>query len=406
MSASIDSRTLEPGDVFYALRGEHSDGHDHVEMALRQGARAAVVAASETNRYPVELRPRLRVVASPLRALQTDAHLHRQQWGGPLVAVTGSAGKTTTKEMIAAVLATRLRVLKSGGNYNNHLGVPLTLLALEPQHEIAVLEMGMNHAGEIAALAAMAEPTVGVFTNVGSAHLGNFSSVEAIAEAKRELALAIPASGTLVLNRDDPRVSTFGAGFGGQICRYGAGDYTARLLLPGVHNRANAAAALAVGRLFGVDRAAAEAALGGMAPLPGRGEILAVRGMTFIHDCYNANPEAMIRMLAVLAATPGRRHIAVLGEMLELGEASPELHHQVGAAAAVARVDAICAVGGQARDYVAGAQAAGFTGPVRYYPDATTAAAHLRQFLQAGDTVLFKGSHGVHLENAVHALMN
>ncbi|MGH9475636.1 MAG: UDP-N-acetylmuramoyl-tripeptide--D-alanyl-D-alanine ligase [Terriglobales bacterium] len=406
MSASIDSRTLQPGDVFYALRGEHSDGNAFVEAALTRGASAAVVAAARAPQFSSALQPHLRVVDDPLRALQDDARQHRRQWGGPLVAITGSAGKTTTKEMIAAVLGVRLRVLKSGGNYNNHLGVPLTLLALEPGHEVAVVEMGMSHAGEIAALAAIAEPTVGVFTNVGSAHLGNFSSIEGIAEAKRELARAIPPAGALVLNRDDVRVAAFGEGFRGRICRYSACEYTAPLLLPGLHNRANAAAALAVGTLFAVERSAAEAALATLPPLPGRGETLRPRGMTFLHDCYNANPEAMVRMLAVLAATPGQRRIAVLGEMRELGVAAPELHRQVGAAAVRAGVDALWAVGGAAQQYLEGAAAAGFTGPMRFTVDAASAAAQLRPFLRTGDTVLFKGSRAVHLEDTVLALIN
>ncbi|MGH9485765.1 MAG: UDP-N-acetylmuramoyl-tripeptide--D-alanyl-D-alanine ligase, partial [Terriglobales bacterium] len=330
----------------------------------------------------------------------------RRAWGGPLVAITGSAGKTTTKEMIAAVLGTKLRVLKSEGNYNNHLGVPLTLLRLRPDDEVAVVEMGMNHAGEIAALAVMAGPNIGVFTNVGAAHLGNFATIDDIAAAKRELALAIPASGALVLNRDDARVAAFGEGFGGRTLYYSARTYRTPLQLAGEHNRANAAAAMAVGELFGVDAAAAAEVLGALEPLPGRGEIIRHGGMTFIHDCYNANPEAMQRMLAVLAATPGTRHIAVLGEMRELGAAAGALHREVGAAAAGSGVDALWAVGGEAGAIITGAQAAGFGGPAAFCATAAEAAAQLLVFLRPDDAVLFKASRAIHLEDTVKALLH
>ncbi|MGH9466929.1 MAG: UDP-N-acetylmuramoyl-tripeptide--D-alanyl-D-alanine ligase [Terriglobales bacterium] len=406
MSASIDTRSLRPGDTFYALAGEHRDGHEFVGAALGAGAALAVVEAERARQFPAAWSARLRVVADPLQALQKDAQRQRRAWGGPLVAITGSAGKTTTKEMIAAVLGTRMRVLKSEANYNNHLGVPLTLLALRPEHEVAVVEMGMNHAGEIAALARIGEPTMAVFTNVGSAHLGNLGSIEAIAEAKRELARAIPPTGTLVLNRDDVRVATFGEGFGGTVRFYSAEDLQTQLQLPGMHNRANAAAAVAVGELFGIAPDEAARALGAMRPLPGRGEILHHQGMTLIEDCYNANPEAMMRMLAVLAATPAERHIAVLGEMRELGSAAGILHRQVGAAAAASRVDALWVVGPEAQPMREGACAAGLDGPVHYCETVAEVVPALRRFLRPGDAVLFKASHSLHLEVAVKALVS
>jgi UDP-N-acetylmuramoyl-tripeptide--D-alanyl-D-alanine ligase len=405
MKVSIDSRTLRPGEVYYALRGERLDGHDFVEAALEAGAGAAVIAAGEQGRYPRVWADKLRPVADPLAALQALAREHRRAWGGPLVAITGSAGKTTTKEMTAAVLATRLRVMKSPGNRNNHIGLPLALLELEPAHEVAVVEMGMNHAGEIAALAAIALPNIGVFTNVGSAHLGNFDSIEGIAAAKRELALAIPADGALVLNRDDARVASFAQGFAGRVVYYTAAGFTTPLLYPGAHNRANAAAAVATGGLFGVTPAAAAAALAGLEPPPGRGQIVHAGGMTFIHDCYNANPEAMAQMLAVLAATPGQRHVAVLGEMRELGQAAPRLHRELGAQAAAAQVDALWAIGGEAAFILEGARAAGFRGLAHFAAGAAEAAASLRAYLRPGDTVLFKASRAVHLENLIAVLL-
>ncbi|TAN24419.1 MAG: UDP-N-acetylmuramoyl-tripeptide--D-alanyl-D-alanine ligase [Acidobacteria bacterium] len=404
MSAVIDSRVVQAGDVFYALPGEKRDGHEFVEAALAAGAATAVIARAQAGQFPALLASRLRVVDDPVRALQADAQAARRAWGGPLVAITGSAGKTTTKEMIAAVLGTKIRVLKNEGNYNNHLGVPLTLLRLQPEHEVAVVEMGMNHAGEIAALAAIAEPTVGVFTNVGSAHLGNFSSIEGIAEAKRELARAIPETGALVLNRDDARVARFGEGFGGRVVMYSAAEFTGKLQLAGEHNRANAAAAMAVGGLFGIDAHAALEALAALRPMTGRGEIVQHNGITMIQDCYNANPEAMLRMLAVLAATPARRHVAVLGEMRELGAAGGRLHREVGRAAAASNLDALWAVGGEAEQILEGARAAGFPGPTQFCGSAAEAAVQLRPYLHAGDAVLFKASHALHLEEAVEAL--
>ncbi|MGH9392671.1 MAG: UDP-N-acetylmuramoyl-tripeptide--D-alanyl-D-alanine ligase [Terriglobales bacterium] len=401
---SIDTRTLAPGDLYYALRGERFDGHDFVEAALAAGARAAVVADAQAARYPPEARTKLRVVPDPLRALQEQAHRQRQRWGGPVVAITGSAGKTTTKEMIATALGTRLQVLKSEGNFNNHVGLPLTLLRLRPQHQVAVVELGMNHSGEIARLAEIAAPNVGVFTNVGSAHLGNFASLEAIAAAKRELALAIPTSGTLVLNADDARVARFGDGFGGRVVFYRAREYQGELRFPGRHNRANAAAALATALLFQVDQEAAQKQLAALVPPPGRGQILHWGGMLLIHDCYNANPEAMEQMLQVLAATPGQRRVAVLGEMRELGAAAAALHRQVGAAAAGAGLDLLVGVQGDAALMLEGARAAGFAGPTQFFPHAAAAAAALPALLQPGDAVLFKASRTVRLELAVDAL--
>lgn len=401
---SIDSRTLRPGDTYFALQGERHDGHDFVEAALAAGARQAVVAKAQTERYPKQLRERIRAVEDPLRELQRKAQLHRKRWGGPLVAVTGSAGKTTTKDMIAAALGTKLRVLKNEGNFNNHIGLPLTLLRLRREHEIAVVEMGMNHAGEIARLAEIAAPTVGVFTNVGTAHIGNFDSIEGIAAAKRELALAIPRTGTLVLNAEDPRVARFGDGFAGRVVFYRGSEYEGELRFPGRHNRANAAAALATALLFDLDSDAVRETLRALTPPPGRGQLLHWNDMLIIHDCYNANPEAMEQMLQVLSSAPGKRRVAVLGEMRELGAQSGALHRQVGEKAAQAGVDVLVAVSGDAACMLEGARSAGFRGRSHYFPSAAAAAGALPELLQAGDVVLFKASRGVRLEQALEAL--
>jgi UDP-N-acetylmuramoyl-tripeptide--D-alanyl-D-alanine ligase len=401
---SIDSRTIAPGDVFYALRGERQDGHDYVAAALAAGASRAVIARAQAGRYAAALAGRLEAVEDPLAALQERARAHRRAWGKPLIAVTGSAGKTTTKDMIAAVLGTRYRVLKTEGNFNNHIGLPLTLLRLGAEHDLAVAEMGMNHAGEIARLAEIAEPNVGVFTNVGAAHLGNFGSIEEIAEAKRELARAVPANGTLILNADDRRVAAFGEGFGGRVIQYTGAGYAGELQFPGAHNRANAAAALATGALFGLGLAAGQAALGALAPAAGRGQWQRWDEIAVLDDTYNANPEAMARMLAVLAATPARRRIAVLGEMRELGASSAALHRELGEVAARSGLDALWAVAGDARHILEGARAAGFAGPARFAADAEAAAAELAAALRPGDAVLFKASRGVRLEAAIQRL--
>src|ERR1051325_4461746 len=216
---SIDSRTVQPGELFFAVKGERLDGHDFVDAALERGAVAAVIAATETGRF--KQKPRLMAVSEPLEALQRLGRAVRRLWNKPLIAVTGSAGKTTTKESIGKLLETRFRVLKSEGNLNNHFGLPLQLLKLEPEHELAVVELGMNHAGEITALAAIAQPDIGVVTNVAPVHLGFFASVADIARAKYELIQSLPANGTAVLNADDEYVSQFGRDFAGHVINFG-----------------------------------------------------------------------------------------------------------------------------------------------------------------------------------------
>src|SRR3984957_4879968 len=216
---SIDSRTVGPGQFFLAVKGERLDGHDFVEQALEKGAVAAVVRKDHVDRYPKK--ERLLAVEDTLAALQTLATAVRKRWGKPLVAVTGSAGKTTTKEAIAHVLSSQFRVMKSEGNFNNHFGLPLMLLKLEPQYDVAVIEMGMSHAGEIRALAKIAQPEIGVVTNVAPVHLEFFDSIAGIARAKYELIESLPANGVAVLNADDEYVSQFGRDFKGKILTYG-----------------------------------------------------------------------------------------------------------------------------------------------------------------------------------------
>src|ERR1700722_2395377 len=348
---SIDSRTVGAGQLFFAVKGERLDGHDFVQQALEKGAVAAVVRADQLGRYANKAR--LLAVEDALVALQTLAKAVRKLWGKTLVGVTGSAGKTTTKEVIAHVLSAGFRVLKSEGNFNNHFGLPLMLLKLEPGYDVAVIEMGMSHAGEIRALATIANPEVGVVTNVAPVHLEFFDSLAGIARAKYELIESLPASGTAVLNSDDEYVSQFGRGFKGRVVTYGTrviADVRAenirpqgsagsefelvmgnvrervKLALVGEHNILNALAAVAVAIEKGLKPAEAVAALATLAPSDKRGEVLQLGNITVINDCYNSNPKALHAMIDALAAMPAKRRIVVAGEMLELGPAAEEMH--------------------------------------------------------------------------------
>lgn len=424
---SIDSRTIAPGELFFAVRGERFDGHDFVAAAVERGAAAAVVSQHHVARLPdAALAAPLLVTADPLIALQTLAAHVRRQWGKRVVGVTGSAGKTTTKEAIAAALGAKYNVHKSIGNLNNGFGLPMQLLRLEPEHEFAVIEMGMNHLGEIATLARIAVPDWGVVTNVGMAHVENFVDGQAgIARAKFELVEALPATGVAFLNCDDAFVSQFGRDFPGKAVyfgagpcadpqlldatedldglhvRYRAGDHEGKLTLQllGAHNALNALAALAVAREAGVDLEAAAAALERMAAGDKRGELLELNGATILNDSYNSNPEALRSMIRTLASRPAQRRILIAGEMLELGEQGPALHAACGKAAAEAGLDLVVGVRGNA-GHLASAACAGGVASL-FLPDAEAAGAWLRQNLRAGDVVLVKGSRGVRLERAI-----
>lgn len=424
---SIDSRTIAPGDLFFAVRGERFDGHDFVAAAVERGAVAAVVSRHHLPKLPdAALAAPLLVTADPLIALQMLAGHVRRQWGKRLVAVTGSAGKTTTKDAIAAVLGTPYKVHKSIGNLNNAFGLPMQLLRLETEHEYAVVEMGMNHPGEIATLTRVAAPDWGVVTNVGTAHVENFSDAQAgIARAKFELVAGLPATGVAFLNCDDAFVSQFGRDFAGKAVYFGSGpcadprmleaaedqhglhvSYRSRdregrltLQLLGAHNALNAMAALAVAREAGVDLDAAGAALEKMTAGDKRGEVIELKGATILNDSYNSNPEALRSMIRTLAVRPAKRRILIAGEMLELGEHGPALHAACGKAAADAGLDMVVGVRGNA-EHLASAACAGGVAAL-FVPDADAAGAWLRANLRDGDVVLVKGSRGVRLERAI-----
>jgi UDP-N-acetylmuramoyl-tripeptide--D-alanyl-D-alanine ligase len=421
---SIDSRTIGGGQLFFAVKGERLDGHDFVVQALEKGAVAAVVRRDQLSRYPRQTR--LLSVEDTLTALQTLATAVRKLWGKPLIAVTGSAGKTTTKEAIAHVLSSRFRVLKSEGNFNNHFGLPLMLLKLEPEYDMAVIEMGMSHAGEIRALARIAQPELGVVTNVAPVHLEFFDSLAGIARAKYELVESLPANGVAVLNADDEYVSQFGRDFKGKVMMYGTrptADVLAeqiqskgtegtefdvligavrehvKLPLVGAHNVLNALAAVAVALERGMKPSEAAAALSTLTPAEKRGEVLQVGNITVINDCYNSNPKALAAMVDSLAAMPGKRRIVLAGEMLELGPAGEEMHKQAGLHIAERRIDVLVGVRGLAKTMVDAAKIGKMQ--AEFVASAEEAGEWLASEARDGDVVLLKASRGVKLERAL-----
>ncbi len=424
LAYSIDSRTVKAGDLFFAVKGERLDGHDFVDAALKSGAIAAVVSKDQVHRFADQTR--LLPVEDTLVALQMLATAVRRVWGKTLVGVTGSAGKTTTKEAIAHVLSSRFHVLKSEGNFNNHFGLPLMLLKLEPEHDVAVIEMGMSHAGEIRALAKIAQPEIGVVTNVAPVHLEFFDSLAGIARAKYELIESLPGGGTAVLNADDEYVSQFGRNFKGKVITYGsqatadvraehiqscgaegsqfdiitgAGRERARLPLVGEHNILNALAAVSVALARGLKLAEAVAALATLAPADKRGQVLQVGNITVINDCYNSNPKALNAMIDALAAMKAGRRIVVAGEMLELGPAGEEMHRAAGRHLAEKKIEVLVGVRGLAQAMVDGARSAGTQAEFVTTPE--EAGEWLARQTREGDVVLLKASRGVKLEKAL-----
>ena len=427
---SIDSRTCRPGDVFFAIHGPRQDGHAFLGDALGRGAAAAVVS-----RYPAATTLpgdfALVLVEDTTQALQRLGAFHRRRHSLPVVGVTGSIGKTTTKELAAAVLGQRLRVLKATGSLNNQWGVPLTLLGLEPAHEAAVLELGMNALGEIAALAQLARPSIGVVTTIAPAHLEGVGSIEGVQKAKAELVQAIPPDGAVVLNADDPlvlalageargRVLTYGRAAGADVrlgeVTPGAGglaftlacDGTAvpvRLPLHGRHNAWNAAAAAAVGLALGVPIDVAAAGLAGAVPVKGRLVWRQAGGVRILDDTYNANPVSLRAALDALRDVgPEGRMWVLFGDMLELGAASDAAHADAGRWIAALPAAGLTTAGAATRATAAAAAAAGCP-DVAAHPTPEEAAAYVAARVRAGDRVLVKGSRGMRMERAVETLL-
>ncbi|WP_435184664.1 UDP-N-acetylmuramoyl-tripeptide--D-alanyl-D-alanine ligase [Cylindrospermopsis raciborskii G7] len=407
-----DTRVLQPGEVFLALGGEKFDGHQFVEMAIARGAVAAIV--DYTYNYP-DL-PVIKV-SNTLNAYQELAKWWRGQFGIPVIGVTGSVGKTTTKELIAAVLGTRGKVHKTHGNFNNEIGVPKTLLELSQGDDFAVIEMAMRGRGQIAELTHIAKPNIGVITNVGTAHIELLGSEQAIAEAKCELLEEMSNDSVAVLNYDNPLLmATAKQVWSGEVITYGfsggdiqgklvdyqkieVGGMTLPLPLPGVHNGSNFLAALAVAKVLDVDWKLLEAGINVTMP-QGRSQSWKLpRDIMILDETYNAAPEAMLAALELLAQTPGTRKIAVLGAMKELGERSTKLHQQVGETVKKLNLDGLLVLvdGPDAETIVTSAQGI----PCERCHNHSDLVSLLKTYVQPGDRLLFKAAHSVGLEKVV-----
>ena len=430
---STDTRKLDRGDLFVAIRGPNFDGHDFARAAAEAGASCLLVSGPVRDDPGL---PRIRV-ADGVEALAKLARAQRDAFGGPVVAITGSNGKTTTREMCAAILeAGGVRVWRSPGNLNNHIGLPLSILGLRDGDEALVVELGMNRAGEIARLCEIARPTVAAITNVAPAHLGPLGSLEAIARAKGEIFEGLDASGTAAVNADDARVAAQAERFAGARLSFGraagcdlratgeraegarsrfaletpAGPVDLRLGAVGLHLADDAlcaaAAAWASGLLGPDPRAALRLGLEGFAGVPGRGGLLSTpEGALLIDDTYNANPHSVDAALRTLAALEGgERRVAVLGDMFELGPGEADLHAGCGRAAAEARVDLLLGVGPLSAHTARAARDAG-VGCALHAGDVDEALGELRARLRPGDRVLVKGSRGMRMERVVRALM-
>jgi UDP-N-acetylmuramoyl-tripeptide--D-alanyl-D-alanine ligase len=431
---SIDTRTLNPGDLFFAIKGPNFDGHNFVQQAIEKKASGVVVDAAFSGSVEASATAGVIKGCPPAAALQTLGQYVRRRWARPIIGVTGSAGKTTTKAMIGTVLSRKFNVLRTIGSLNNDLGVPLTLLRLEPDHQIAVLEMGMSAKGEIRRLAEIAEPNEGLVTNVNPVHLEFFKSVDEIAEAKAELLEGLFEPRTAYLNNDDSRVRAMARKFDGRIVTFGVktaaaykvqdiqdlgidgstftvhhGRRDIKFALPmfGTHNIANALAAITIGASHEVPWDEIQAATASLKPEKMRGQVTRFReGLSAIDDSYNSNPRALTEMIRFLGKLQGfSRKIIVAGEMLELGTESAELHQACGREAAAAGAEFLVGVQGMASEILAGARAAGIPEEkLKFMTDATEAGEFLARTARPGDVILIKGSRGVKLEKAMNAL--
>ncbi len=438
---SIDSRAIRPGELFLAIRGLRHDGHNFVAETLSRGAVAGVVARERLQEYGEEFRRKLFAVDDTLVALHRLASRACEIWrcakpGRRIGAVAGSLGKTTTKEIFAALVGARFRVLKTQGNLNNEYGLPLTLLQLDDQYDAAVVEMGMSHRGELARLAQIAPPDAGVITRIAVEHLEFFSSIEEIALAERELIenLAWPGA-TAVLNRDDERVARFADVARGNVIWFGmsthaqfraeniqergvdgsvfhfvspSGRVQLELPLIGRHNVMNALAALAAASVWGIGAAEAPEVFSKLSPADKRGEVVRFEhGLTVINDSYNSSPTALNALAQLLADTPGYgRRILAAGEMLELGAAAAELHRECGRfAGSLKAIDWIVGVRGHAAEMVRAAIEAGHSmDRTKFFDNSDDAAKFLAESVTGGDLLLLKGSRGVKMEKILEAI--
>jgi UDP-N-acetylmuramoyl-tripeptide--D-alanyl-D-alanine ligase len=428
-NVSTDTRTLHKGDLFIALQGEFHDGHDFLEQACAKGAQALVISDAKLVEKYIEKNVNVILVDDTLLGLQQLANWHRQKFTIPVIGITGSNGKTTTKDMVASVLSEKFNVLKTEGNYNNEIGLPLTLLKIMPEHEVIVLEMGMRGLGEIDVLCQIANPTAGIITNVGVTHYELLGSVENIAKAKGELLEHIPTSGLAMLNGEDNwsrRLSTLCRGkvlfFGfndkaqvratnlseGEVSQFTLEAFgekvKAQLPLPGEHNILNALSAAGVGLHLGMTLEEVAQGLNKVKISAMRlAKVAGINNTIIINDAYNANPTSTKASLQVLAKTEGGRKIAVLGDMRELGTIEEECHFQAGEFTAELGIDHLVAVGKLGKFMAEGALAAGMTKDhVRFFDSNEGAKVYLRNLLKPYDVILVKGSRAVKMEEIVN----
>lgn len=418
-----DTRKIQPGSLFVCLRGERFDGHSFASQAAQLGAAALLVD------HPVDADVPQLVVTDTGKALLQLAGWYRRRFRLPVVGLTGSVGKTTTKEFIALVLGAKYNTLKTQGNLNNEIGVPQMLFRLEDSHTAAVIEMGMNHFGEISRLTRAVAPTVGLITNIGVSHIENLGSRAGILQAKLEILEGMAPDAPLIVNMDNDMLRTVKLGdrplltfaIDDQSADFTATDiaeqgstttftvhhstFTRPVTIPtvGIHNVYNALAAMAVGYVTGVNPAAAAAALANYVPAGMRQNLVQVGGVQVIEDCYNASPDSMRAALQTLGKLPVHRRYAVLGAMLELGDYAKDAHTQVGKMAAENGIDGVLAYGADAAYIVEAAKQAGLEN-ARLFDTKESLAQSLAQQVQPGDGVLFKGSRGMHLEDVMHTV--
>ena len=429
-----DNREVEPGNLFIAIKGERVDGHSFIEDAFRRGA-IAVLSEQELRD---SLGPYI-LVSSTTEAMKKLAAFYRESLSIPVVGITGSVGKTSTKEMIASVLEQKYKVAKTKGNYNNEIGLPLTIFQIRREHEVAVLEMGISDFGEMHRLADMAKPDIGVITNIGWCHLENLKTQEGILQAKTEMLSHMSSGGTVILNGDDEKLVTVTPEEGQKLVFYGIsekipetermkipqiyatqvqnlgfdgmranihtpeGDFSVSIAIPGEHNVYNALAATAVGLSLGLTLSQIQMGIEAARTIQGRTNLLKVHDMTVIDDCYNANPVSMKASIEVLSHAGGRR-IAVLGDMGELGETERQLHNEVGRFVGTHGIPVLFCAGELAFEYVKGVQETNPECEVHYFPTREEMTRELVSFVKAGDTVLIKASHFMEFPKVVEAL--
>lgn len=421
-----DTRTVQPGNLFIALTGERFDGHEFIKQAIEKGA-AGVVISKQEMVLPEGIA--VIVVENTLKALQDLAQFNRRRFQIPVIAITGSNGKTTTKDLTAAILASKLRVLKTEANFNNEIGLPRTLLNMTSEHQVAVVEMGMRGPGEIDELTKIAEPTAGIVTNVGETHIELLGSLDNIAAAKAELVEAVPPEGFVALNADNEYVQAMSSKAAGRVILYGIKEscqvqayqieteglhtsfmcrchgVTFPLSLPmvGLHNVYNTLAAVAVAWELGLRADDIQTGLAHFQPSSMRQQIERVGEYVIINDAYNASPLSMAGAITTLQQVAAGRSIAVLGDMLELGEVAVEAHRRIGQTAGQCGVDAIVTVGPLAAHIAAAAREAGVKEALSYQKHEEAGAA-LQRMLKPGDTILLKGSRGMKMEKILEML--